>query len=112
MLAVVKLAWHNVLGLLHTWCMAVFHWDDTPSVLPHISYSNFSHMLLTRCDSLQVTSVNLGGYLIAFGGVCWYNYKKLQAMKVRQAAQAAAHKADLEEEPSKVTERSPLNGKP
>ena len=62
--------------------------------------------------ALQVTSVNLGGYLIAFGGVCWYNYTKLQAMKVRQAAQAAAQKADLEEEPVKVTERTPLNGKP
>ena len=57
----------------------------------------------------QVTSVNLGGYLIAFGGVCWYNYKKLQAMKARQAAQTAAQKADLEEKP--VTERTPLNGK-
>ena len=64
-----------------------------------------------RC-AVQVTSVNLGGYLIAFGGVCWYNYKKLQAMKARQAAQAAAQKADLEDKPVTVTERTALNGKP
>ena len=62
--------------------------------------------------AVQVTSVNLGGYLIAFGGVCWYNYKKLQAMKARQAAQAAAQKADLEDKPVTVTERTALNGKP
>ena len=61
---------------------------------------------------MQVTSVNLGGYLIAFGGVCWYNYQKLQSMKARQAAQAAAQKADLEDKPVTVTERSALNGKP
>ena len=34
----------------------------------------------------QVTRVNLGGYLIAFFGVCWYNYKKLQAMQARPFA--------------------------
>ncbi len=45
---------------------------------------------------VQVTRINLGGYLIAFGGVCWYNYKKLQAMKARTVAAAAAQKADLE----------------
>lgn len=45
---------------------------------------------------MQVTQVNLGGYLIAFGGVCWYNYKKLQAMKARTTAAATAQKADLE----------------
>ena len=61
---------------------------------------------------MQVTSVNLGGYLIAFGGVCWYNYQKLQSMKARQAAQAAAQKADLEDKPVTVTERTALNGKP
>lgn len=33
---------------------------------------------------LQVTSLNLGGYLIAFAGVCWYNYKKLGAMRAKQ----------------------------
>lgn len=56
--------------------------------------------------------MNLGGYLIAFGGVCWYNFNKLQAMKARQAAQAAAQKADLEDKPVTVTERTALNGKP
>ena len=30
----------------------------------------------------EVTRVNLGGYLLAFGGVCWYNYQKLQGIKV------------------------------
>lgn len=61
---------------------------------------------------MQVTSINLGGYLIAFGGVCWYNYQKLQSMKARQAAQAAAQKADHEDKPVTVTERTALNGKP
>lgn len=28
-----------------------------------------------------VSQLNLLGYIIAFGGVCWYNYQKLQAMK-------------------------------
>lgn len=40
--------------------------------------------------------MNLGGYMLAFGGVCWYNYKKLQAMKARTVAAAAAQKADAE----------------
>ena len=39
---------------------------------------------------MQVTAVNLGGYLVAFFGVCWYNYKKLQGMKAKQAAAAAS----------------------
>ena len=30
----------------------------------------------------EVTRINLGGYLLAFGGVCWYNYQKLQGIKV------------------------------
>ena len=32
-----------------------------------------------------VSGLNLFGYLIAFLGVCWYNYRKLQNMKRRQA---------------------------
>ena len=45
-----------------------------------------------RLARAQVTRVNLGGYAIAFAGVCWYNYKKLQrAMaKAGQAPQPAA----------------------
>ena len=38
----------------------------------------------------QVTAINLGGYLLAFGGVCWFNYTKLQNMKAKQAAAAAS----------------------
>ena len=30
----------------------------------------------------EVTRINLGGYLLAFMGVCWYNYQKLQGIKV------------------------------
>ncbi len=35
-----------------------------------------------------VSGLNLFGYLIAFLGVCWYNYRKLQNMKRRQAGLA------------------------
>ena len=55
---------------------------------------------------MQVTAINLGGYLIAFLGVCWYNYKKLQGMKARQAAAASAAQAKGE-----VSEENPLLGK-
>lgn len=41
-----------------------------------------------------VTQVNLGGYAIAFGGVCWYNYRKLQNMKKKQAEREAAQKLE------------------
>ena len=46
----------------------------------------------------QVSTTNISGYLIAFGGVCYYNYRKLQAMqlKAKQAALAAQQKADVE----------------
>lgn len=44
---------------------------------------------LTKAPVMQVTAINLGGYLIAFGGVCWFNYTKLQNMKAKQAAAAA-----------------------
>ncbi len=30
---------------------------------------------------VQVTRINLGGYSLAFAGVCWYNYKKLQVCR-------------------------------
>jgi drug/metabolite transporter (DMT)-like permease len=33
-----------------------------------------------------VTRVNLIGYLVAFAGVCWYNYAKLQAMQQQAAS--------------------------
>ena len=39
-----------------------------------------------------VTPINLGGYLLAFLGVCWYNYRKLQNMKAKQAATAQQQK--------------------
>ena len=40
------------------------------------------------CGScVQVTAINLGGYLLAFGGVCWFNYTKLQNMKVSLSLQ-------------------------
>ena len=40
-----------------------------------------------------VTSINLGGYMVAFLGVCWYNYRKLQNMKKKQAEKEAAKNA-------------------
>ncbi|EIE22024.1 plastidic phosphate translocator-like protein [Coccomyxa subellipsoidea C-169] len=61
----------------------------------------------------QVTRINLGGYSLAFAGVCWYNYKKLQGMKARTAAAAAQQKADLERHPGEMTngEKAPLMGR-
>ena len=44
-----------------------------------------------------VSGLNLFGYLIAFLGVCWYNYRKLQNMKKKQAEKEAA-KSALEED--------------
>ncbi|KAK9805398.1 hypothetical protein WJX73_000561 [Symbiochloris irregularis] len=47
-----------------------------------------------------ISRLNLGGYLIAFGGVCWYNYSKLQGMKANSksdAAKAEAAKAAAED---------------
>lgn len=64
-----------------------------------------------------MTGINLGGYGLAFAGVCWYNYKKLQAMKARSVAAAAQQKADLEgrngdlKSPSLNGEKSPLMGR-
>lgn len=37
----------------------------------------------------QVTAINLGGYLIAFGGVVFYNYTKLQNMQAKQREKEA-----------------------
>ncbi len=56
-----------------------------------------------------VTPLNLGGYLIAFGGVCYYNYKKIQAMQAKQA-QAAAAKAANVEAPLLAGRASPRKG--
>ena len=53
-----------------------------------------------------VTALNLGGYLLAFLAVCWYNYRKLQDMKAaaalapvrseQQLAESAPLKSDEE----------------
>jgi hypothetical protein len=61
----------------------------------------------------QVTKINLGGYSLAFVGVCWYNYKKLQGMKARTTAAAAQQKADLERHAGEMTngEKAPLMGR-
>ena len=36
---------------------------------------------------MQLSSIGLGGYGLAFSGVCWYNYTKIKAMKAKQEAQ-------------------------
>ena len=67
---------------------------------------------------MQVTRTNLGGYLLAFGGVCYYNYTKLQAMQARAASASAAQKGRSEVDalaPAVASETMPLkagiNGK-
>ena len=52
-----------------------------------------------------VTSINLGGYMVAFLGVCWYNYRKLQNMKKKQQEKEAASKTLDDDDISK-----PLKG--
>jgi len=53
-----------------------------------------------------VTGINLGGYLLAFVGVCWYNYQKLQGMKAK--AQATAQQNKDTEMANEVEERMPI----
>lgn len=64
---------------------------------------------------LQVTAINLGGYLLAFFGVCWYNYRKLQGMKAKQAAAAsaaAAAKIEPSEDSTLLGKNGSLNKSP
>lgn len=44
----------------------------------------------------HVTNVNLIGYIIAFLGVTWYNYQKVQDKKVAAAAERVSHNSDNE----------------
>jgi len=39
-----------------------------------------------------VSALNVSGYLLAFLGVCWYNYQKLQAVK--EASKSTIAKPD------------------
>lgn len=58
-----------------------------------------------------VTSLNLGGYFLAFLAVCWYNYQKLQAAKAAVSA-APSPKASAEERiPLRVLSASALESK-
>lgn len=48
-----------------------------------------------RCHRSIVTSTQLVGYGIAFLGVCYYNYKKVQAMaQASTGAEKAPEKAE------------------
>ena len=38
-----------------------------------------------------VTSMNLGGYFLAFLAVCYYNFSKIQAAMARQATEQVQH---------------------
>ncbi|CAI5972088.1 unnamed protein product [Closterium sp. NIES-64] len=49
----------NVAGVVKDWLLIAFSW----SVIKD-----------------RVTAINLFGYLLAFGGVCWYNHSKLQTL--------------------------------
>jgi hypothetical protein len=61
-----------------------------------------SPVLLLLCRS-PITSLQLGGYAVAFLGVCWYNYQKIQQMKAahmqRQTQQALAEISKQEAKP-------------
>ena len=52
--------------------------------------------IIVKLSGMQVTAVNIMGYLMAFGGVCWYNLKKMQTEKMatRQEAKVGAENAE------------------
>lgn len=52
-----------------------------------------------------VTGLNLFGYFIAFLAVCWYNYRKLQAMQAAAAATLQPVRSDQQ-----LAESAPLKG--
>ena len=60
------------------------------------------------CVFQAVTGVNLIGYGIAFLGVCYYNYAKLQAMQAKQQEAAAAASAQKDTEKGQAPETAPL----
>ncbi|CAI5515957.1 unnamed protein product, partial [Closterium sp. Naga37s-1] len=72
----------NVAGVVKDWLLIAFSW----SVIKD-----------------RVTAINLFGYLLAFGGVCWYNHSKLQEMKSKDAARKAAQ---LDEEEGLIKDGS------
>ncbi|CAI5515649.1 unnamed protein product [Closterium sp. Naga37s-1] len=72
----------NVAGVVKDWLLIAFSW----SVIKD-----------------RVTAINLLGYLLAFGGVCWYNHSKLQEMKSKDAARKAAQ---LDEEEGLIKDGS------
>ncbi|GJP51124.1 hypothetical protein CLOM_g10291 [Closterium sp. NIES-68] len=72
----------NVAGVVKDWMLIAFSW----SVIKD-----------------RVTAINLMGYLLAFGGVCWYNHSKLQEMKAKDAARKAAQ---LDEEKGLISDGS------
>ena len=40
---------------------------------------------------VQLSPMGVAGYSLALAGACWYNYRKLQAMKAQQAPDAQGH---------------------
>ncbi|CAL5221974.1 g4256 [Coccomyxa viridis] len=55
----------------------------------------------------QISGLSLGGYGVAFSGVCWYNYTKLQAMQAKQAQLAQQPTSPLKKEGLKDPRVSP-----
>ena len=100
-------------------CMANFVWHfakGIPSVLsPNYVFlsEGSSHLkcifvlLSHSLAHLQISALSLGGYGIAFSGVCWYNYIKLQAMQARQAQLAQQPPSPSRKEGVKDMKASP-----
>jgi hypothetical protein len=51
-----------------------------------------------RMFTAPVTFLNLAGYTVAFLGVCWYNYTKLNQAKAKATAKPAAGAGKADEE--------------
>ena len=71
---------------------------------PHPPPSRLHTTTATAPRRSPITSVQLGGYAVAFLGVCWYNYQKIQQMK------AAAQLRPGSGEAQKQQESKPLLG--
>ncbi|GAB4837744.1 hypothetical protein Ancab_002613 [Ancistrocladus abbreviatus] len=65
----------NVAGVVKDWLLIAFSWSVIKDA---------------------VTPVNLIGYVLAFFGVAYYNYSKLQALKAKEAQKKAAQGNDEE----------------
>ncbi|CAM6064083.1 unnamed protein product [Sphagnum tenellum] len=74
----------NVAGVVKDWLLIAFSWS----------------VIMDR-----VTPVNLLGYAVAFVGVCFYNYAKLQTLKAKEAQKLQQQQSAIDEEVGLVKQK-------